>query len=87
MEMKWLVLSHHFSRHPRWHCISVIEKADVFLPLSDATQHVHIQALAMFWYLDNHNDIWKTSGIKDEDITEVNFCPACGVEALEDEAR
>ena len=41
----------------------------------------------MFWYLDNRNDSWKTSGIKDEDITEVNFCPSCGVKALEDETR
>lgn len=41
----------------------------------------------MFWYLDNRNEGWKTSGIKDEDITEVNVRPACGVQALENETR
>lgn len=41
----------------------------------------------MFWYLENHNSGWKTSGIKDEDIAEVNFCPAFGVQAFEDETR
>lgn len=30
----------------------------------------------MFWYLDNQNEKWKTSGIKDEDIFEVNFTPS-----------
>lgn len=35
------------------------------------------QALAMFWYLDNRNDKWKTSGIKDEDVFEVALSP-CG---------
>lgn len=32
------------------------------------------QALAIFWYLESRNSQWKTSGIKDEDIEEVNFC-------------
>lgn len=34
-----------------------------------------VQALAMLWYLNNSNDDWKSSGIKDEDIKEVNFSP------------
>lgn len=36
------------------------------------------QALAIFWYLDNRNDKWKTSGIKDEDIFEVAVSPRGG---------
>lgn len=34
----------------------------------------------MFWYLDNRNEKWKTSGIKDEDICEVNFTPSVATE-------
>lgn len=34
-----------------------------------------VQALAIFWYLENLNEKWKTSGIKDEDIREVHFSP------------
>lgn len=41
----------------------------------------------MFWYLENLNDSWKTSGIKDEDIKEINFFPASGTNALKDETR
>lgn len=33
------------------------------------------QALAIFWYLHNRNDNWKSGGIKDEDIVELNFTP------------
>eukprot|EP00903_Cladosiphon_okamuranus_P009864 g9371.t3 len=51
----------------------------------DEARQTYEQALAVFWYLDNLNDGWKTSGIKDEDITEVNFCPACEGKPLEDE--
>lgn len=45
------------------------------------------QALAVFWYLDNRNESWKTSGIKDEDIEEIHFCPECGTEELGEETR
>lgn len=34
-----------------------------------------VQALAIFWYLESHNPKWKRSGIKDEDLHEVNVYP------------
>lgn len=45
------------------------------------------QALAIFWYLDNRNESWKTSGIKDEDIEEIQSCPDCVTEVQEEETR
>eukprot|EP00752_Nemacystus_decipiens_P006531 g5882.t1 len=53
----------------------------------DEACQIYEQALAIFWYLDNRNDSWKTSGIKDEDITEINFCPASGVQGSDNETR
>ena len=41
-----------------------------------------VQALAILWYLNNSNDDWKNSGIKDEDIKEVDFSPEEPREAL-----
>lgn len=41
----------------------------------------------MFWYLKTHNINWKTSGIKDEDIEEVNFCLGRGSEKSTEEIR
>eukprot|EP00904_Undaria_pinnatifida_P008087 jgi/Undpi1/4408/HiC_scaffold_17.g07763.m1 len=45
--------------------------------------HTYEQALAIFWYLHNENEGWKNSGIKDEDIKEVNFSPANSPEESE----
>lgn len=50
-------------------------------------RHQTLKSLAMLWYLDNRNPNWKTSGIKDEDIEEVNFCPNSGPEALKEQTR
>ncbi|CAM9126481.1 unnamed protein product [Ectocarpus sp. 12 AP-2014] len=53
----------------------------------DKACQLYEQALAMFWYLKNHNINWKTSGIKDEDIEEVNFCLGRGSEKSTEEIR
>lgn len=45
------------------------------------------QALAIFWYLENRNKSWKTSGVRDEDIVEVNYRPEGATKALEDATR
>ncbi len=47
----------------------------------------YTQALAVFWYLENRNENWKTSGMRDEDIVEVNFRPAGATKELEDATR
>ncbi|CAM9330282.1 unnamed protein product, partial [Ectocarpus fasciculatus] len=54
---------------------------------SDKACQLYEQALAMFWYLENRNVNWKTSGIKDEDIKEVNFCLGRGLENCTEEIR
>ncbi|CAM9407048.1 unnamed protein product [Choristocarpus tenellus] len=49
--------------------------------------HTYEQALAVLWYIENRDPNWKNSGIKDEDLVEVNYSAEEGSEQERLEVR